>query len=432
MTDLPKTVQWILDFLNINSTPGNPNPYRLPYELRKLKREPKPKEIERTNLTIETNRIIEKTTGKVWRIKYNKPEDTVNFFELERQVLERRAEREKFLKELEKKYPSIRKVYEKRSELMKETVLKQNDSEVIKKLKSKDIKIEFEGINNAPTLEDYKKFFLEKGIPPYKGKDLLLENGKPLSSLDIKSYNNRPKNNSEPGFYDYYEDNPRIEYTFRTVVAETRSELFRILSNMVWGTKTYENEGTGYESLRSYMRQIIDLYLECWKEDEVPAADGKTSWGTPYRGRYTMVIDSMQNKEPFPHYGRVTHALYACIMDFGINHKELHQYLRQCLHCGRFWRLKKKRGRPEKFCSDVCRERHDDQPREANKKSVETTRKHQKPKKQKEDYKTLAEYLKQKEHPEKEAEEIAQEWVYTYGKSFKEYKRTQGVILKGL
>ena len=41
----PETVQWLLDFLNINSTPGKPDLYRLPYELRNLRRPPRPKDL---------------------------------------------------------------------------------------------------------------------------------------------------------------------------------------------------------------------------------------------------------------------------------------------------------------------------------------------------------------------------------------------------
>lgn len=344
MTNLPKTVQWVLAFLNINSTPGKPDLYRLPYELRKLKREPRPKEI--TNLTIKNNELIDKITGYQYQNRNNKPKNQVNIFKLERQLEETRTK----LRKLLEAHPELKEYMVKKREI----VPKQSNLEIIKNLDlKKDIK--FKGINNAPTLKDYKKFFLEKGIPPCKGKDLLLQNGKPLSSLNIKSYNNRPKNNSEDGFYDYYQDNPRIEYIFCKEVGNVHSELFRILSNMVHGTNTYVEERSGSEGLYSYMRQIINLYLECWKMNEVPAESGRTSWGVPYRGRHEMVSDSMSNKEPFPHYGMIPHALYACILDFGINHKELHQYLRQCLYCGRFWIPEKRCGRPNIcYCSTIC------------------------------------------------------------------------------
>ncbi len=341
MTDLPKTVQWVLDFLNINNIPGKLDLYRLPSKLRKPKREPRPKKI--TNLTIE---LIDKTTGYQYQIRNNKPEKEIDTFELERQLKEIRAR----IKELRGK-DFIEEIVNK-GEI---NVPKQSNLEMIKGLDlKKDIK--FVGIDNDSTLEDYKQFFLKKGIPPYKGKKLMLENGKPLSSLNIKSYNNRPKNNSENGFYNYYEDNPRIEHTFYTVVAETRYELSRILSNMVWGTKTYENEDTGYKSLQGYLKRIEDLYLECWKGDEVPAESGRTSWGEPYRGRYDIVSDSKRNKEPFPHYGIIPHALYACIMDFGFNHEELLPRLRQCKYCGIFFiQEQERKGRPREFyCPGKC------------------------------------------------------------------------------
>ena len=422
----PETVQWLLDFLNINSTPGKPDLYRLPYELRNLRRPPRPKDLSKLMPVLFGYRDAD--TGYEWQ-NIKKPKK-INIHKVEMQLQEIRAKKKLLLQRIlpDKKDEEIEKlIKQQEEEIISALNNRDKRSEVIKTLNpAKDLK--FDGINTAPTLEDFKQFFLEKGIPPYKGKALLLENGKPLSSLNIKSYNNRPKNNNDHGFYDYYQDNPRIEYTFDKVVSNEHCELSRILSNMVWGTKTYENEDTGCKSLRGYLKRIEGLYLECWKGDEVPAESGRTSWGAPYRGRYDIVSDSKGNKEPFPHYGMIPHALYACIMDFGFNHEESLPRLKQCKYCGTFWIPEKKRGRPRKFCSDVCRERHDDQTREANKEAVKNTRKHQKTKKQKEDYKALVEYLKQKEHPEREAKEIAQDWVYTYGKSFKEYKRTQGAM----
>ncbi len=37
-----------------------------------------------------------------------------------------------------------------------------------------------------PTLEDFKQFFLKEGIPPKKGTELLLENGKSLACLNAE------------------------------------------------------------------------------------------------------------------------------------------------------------------------------------------------------------------------------------------------------
>lgn len=350
MTNLPETVQWVLDFLNINNTPGKPDLYRLPYELRSLRRPPIP---QRTpNLELTNNGLIDKSKGYQWRIKNNKPEDRVDTFEVQKRLRQLEKKKTKLLEKLGIK--AQENTIENMIEEWEKTAPKQSDLEIMENLDlEKDI--EFEGINNAPTLADYKQFFLEKGIPPYKGKDLLLENGKPLSSLNIKSYNNRPKNNNEPGFYDYYQDNPQIEYTFYNVVSNEHCELSRILSNMVHVTKTYDDERKATEVLKGYMKGIEDRYLEFWKENEVPADSGRTSWGAPYRGRYAIVIDSRDNKEPFPHYGMFPHALYAYIMDFGINHKELLSRLKQCKYCGTFFIPEQKRGRPRKFyCPGGC------------------------------------------------------------------------------
>ena len=423
MTNLPKTVQWVLDFLNINIKPGQPNLYSLPYELRNLKRPPILKDL--SKLMPISSGYRDADTGYEWQ-NIKKPKK-INIHKVEMQLQEIRAKKKLLLQRIlpDKKDEEIEKlIKQQEEEIISALNNRDKRSEVIKTLNpAKDLK--FDGINTAPTLEDFKQFFLEKGIPPTKGKELLLTNGQLLESLNAEI--ERPADWREQFVY-----RPPFEERLYIEIIEVWGELSRILSNMVWGTETYENEGTGYKSLQFYIETIKNLYLECWKGDELPAEDGVTFDGKKFKGRYSLVINSMNNKEPFPHYGMIPHALYACIMDFGINHKEIHQCLRQCPYCGKFWRPEKKRGRPEKFCSDVCRERHDDQSREANKKSVETTRKHQKKEKQKEDCRTLAEYLKQKGHPENEAKEIAQGWVYTYGKSFKEYKRTQGTILKGL
>ncbi len=421
MTNLPETVQWVLDFLNINKISGKFNPHSYPI---KSKRIPIPQKKNLPNIVIENDLIIDKSTGNYWKYRRKVKEPEVDTFKLTKDLEEIEA---KIRELLEKKscIAGVRSVDKKKYEEEK----RQNELDAVRKLvSSKDIEkdIEFVGnINDALSLKECKDFFLKNGIPPFKGKKLLLENGKPLSSLNIKSYNDRPKNNSEDGFYNYYQDNPRIEHTFFCEVVENvHCRLERILSNMMWDTKTYKDERKATEDLDSYMRQIIDLYLEFWKGNEVPADSGITPWGARYRGRYAMVIDSMLNKEPFPHYGMIPHALHACILDFGINHKELHQYLRQCSYCGRFWILEKKRGRPEKFCSDVCRERHDDQTREANKKSSKTSKKHKK----RNDPKKIMSVLKRKhgENAEKYYKQEIEGKINTY----KDFVRRQGKYYK--
>ena len=344
MTNLPETVQWVLDFLNINSTPGKPNLYRFPYECRRLNRPPVPRRS--PNLELINNRLIDKSTGYQWGIKNNTPEDRVDTFEVQKRLRQLEKKKTKLLEKLGIK--AQENTIENMIEELKKTAPKQSDLEIIKGL---DLKkdTEFDGINTAPTLEDFKQFFLEKGIPPTKGKELLLTNGQLLESLNAEI--ERPADWREQFVY-----RPPFEERLYIETIEVWGELSRILSNMVWGTETYENEGTGYKSLQFYIETIKNLYLECWKEDELPAEDGVTFDGKKFKGRYSLVIDSMYNKEPFPHYGMIPLALYACIMDFGINHKELHQYLRQCSLCGRLFVPENKgRGRPNRhYCPGEC------------------------------------------------------------------------------
>ncbi|HHT9115491.1 MAG: hypothetical protein HY607_06150 [Planctomycetes bacterium] len=401
MTDLPKTVQWVLDFVNIYNTPGKFKIYSFPA---KFKRIPIPQKKDLPNLVIENDRIINRSTGDEWRII--RKTSNIDPFELEKKIEAFRAKRLELLKNVLKNVPKNVALKEKKYPLPTIEMLRSNSEkkyaeekrqneldEVIKLVSSEGIekKIEYWGNTADLGLENYKDFFLKNGIPPFKGTELLLENHEPLSTLDTESFAKRPKRNNEPGYYEYYQDNPPIEFLFSKEVVNVFCELSSNLSDLVMGTGTYK-------SLVLSIAYIKNLYRDYIFKDK-PIIPG---------------------------------VLYACIANSGIDDQEICSRLRQCPYCGRLWIPEKKRGRPEKFCSDVCRERHDDQPREANKEAVKNTRINQKPKKQKEDYKTLVEYLKQKTYTPKDAEDEARKWVCTYGKSFKEYKRTRGTILEGL
>ena len=346
MTDLPKTVQWVLDFLNINNTPGKPDLYRLPYELRNLKRPPIPKDL--SKLMPISSGYRDADTGYEWK-NIKKPKK-INIYKLEMQLQEIRDKKKLLLQRKlpDKKEEEIEKlIKQQEEEIISALNNRDKRSEVIKTLNpAKDLK--FVGINNDPTLEDFKQFFLKEGIPPLKGKELILENGKHISSLDGRLFDDRPKNNSEPGYYAYHDNRP-IEYGLYLLLLETVwGELSRILSNKVWGTKTRENEGTGYAPLLSYLRHIRKLHQDCLIKDK------KRFEGTEFGKRVSMVINSIEYEKPLPHYGMLPTALYARVLDLRINHEKLCSRLKQCPCCGSFFIVKEKK-KPKKYCDDKCK-----------------------------------------------------------------------------
>ena len=374
MTNLPKTVQWVLDFLNMNTTPGIFNPQELPV---KLKRPPLPQKKNLPNLVIENGLIIDKSTGYQWR------EKEVNVSKLEKKL---EALRDKERKLLEKN-PELTEYAALLEEKFAEKI-RQNELDVEKKLKSIGKNIIFEGVNNPSTLKDYKKFFLKKGIPPYKGKGLLLENHEPLSSLDIKSYNNRPKNNSEDGFYDYHQNNPPIELMFCKAVVNVRCDLAIILSDLVMmGTETYK-------SLVLHISHIKDLYR----------------------------LYSLENKHIIPG------GLYNCIANSGIDNQEICSRLKQCPCCGKFWIEKPASHRPKVFCCKKCKDAFHQDPKEISNGRVAKSRAGNKKFQQEEDLNEMIKHLKDKEeYTAEEAKGKAHKWVYVKNKSFKEYKRTHAI-----
>ncbi len=354
-------VQWVLNFLNLGCIPGEPNPWRLPDEKRKLKRPPLP----------------QNPSGL-------KKEEKIPGF------------------------PSF-------IDIKKKYIFGLND-------KGKYV---FDGRDSVPTTEDFRDFFLKYGIPPEKGEDITF-----CGNIKIKDWKTRKppadRDSTEFRQWLYF---PTLGEELRIQIIELWKELSDKFLGVAWAPDAGKRKSV-YASFNSFIEHILKLYRKCLEEDEIPAKDYKSNMGRGFEG---YGINTITNKgllsiEPFFHYGDLPQALYAIILDFANHFKVLHEYLRQCPYCGRFWIPEKKRGRPDVFCDEICNMAFHKQSREKNKKTVATTREHQKPKKQKEDYKTLVGYLKQKGHPEKESKEIAQEWVYIYGKSFKEYKRTQGAM----
>ena len=218
---------------------------------------------------------------------------------------------------------------------------------------------DFLGIEQcSPTLEDFKQFFLKEGIPPNKGTELLLENGKSLESLNTEI--KLPETWYTPTSRDY----PFELKLYIKIHEELWSELCRILGNMVYYTKTYDNEGSAEESFNWFRENILEKYKECLKDDEVPIEGGYSkNRGVNFRGISDIVEASLSGTDSFPHYGMLPQAIYACVLDFSVNHNGILSRLKQCPLCGTFWIKKRQRGRPNDYCSD-CKEVFNRKPRD--------------------------------------------------------------------
>ncbi|MCF6155702.1 MAG: hypothetical protein E3K36_10700 [Candidatus Brocadia sp.] len=394
MEDIPETVQWVLDFLNIKSKPGHPNQYMFPYERRYLKRPPLPQDV--SHLVLEHDRIINKVTGYEWQIIKKKP--TINISKIEEELKKLRERRKKLLEE----HHELIDYYEDMVKKSEKIVPKQNNSEVLKRLDSKK-DIIFGGINAAPSLKDFKEFFLKAGITPKRGDELVTEDGRPLSSLNPEI--------KPPGSFNFSDEwKLHFENRFYSQLLDIRGELSRILANLVWNTKTYDNERPASEVLQSYMETIRKPYLEWWKEDELPAEDEETFDGRKYRGRNTLVMDSMQYKKPFPHYGMIPHAIYACILDFGINNKELHSRLKQCPLCGTFFIRIKSKGQPRKYCKG-CEDIFNQPSRKKNSKASQECKRRKKISEVNNKISKLTHYFEERGYPKEEAKIMAKEAV---------------------
>ncbi len=223
----------------------------------------------------------------------------------------------------------------------------------------------------SPTLEDFKQFFLKEGIPPIKGAELLLENGKPLESL------NTEVKYPETWYTPTYDDYPFELKLFVQISDKLWGELCRILGNMIHDTKTYDNEGSADEAFNHFKKTITEKYIECLDDDEIPDKGGYSkNLGADFRGIRDVIVDGVYKIDSFPHYGMLPQALYACVLDFSRNHKEISR-LKQCPYCGRF-EIEKViegvRGRKRKYCSDECRRKFGQADREANRDSQASSR----------------------------------------------------------
>ncbi len=315
VNNFPELIQWVLGFLNLRSTPGKQNINKLPADVRKELKCP-PLHPSKQQIPLEEKlQILEGDS----------------------------AELKKAAKKLQDKTLSTREWYKHQKKV--ETYVDDEGNVFDRKTKK------FLGIEQCnPTLEDFKQFFLKEGIPPKKGSELLLENGQSLKSLDTKV--KYPETWYTPTPNDY-----PFELKLYIIISELLwAELLQILGNMVHDTKTYDNKGSADESFNSFRKNIKNKYEKCLEDDEIPDKGGYSeNFKTDFRGIKEIIEDGISGDDTFPHYGMLPQAIYACILDFSYNHKEMLSQLKQCPCCGTFFQPKQ-RGRPNDYCSDDCKE----------------------------------------------------------------------------
>lgn len=352
-----EAVQWVLNFLNVGCIPGEPNPWRLPDEKRKLKRTPLP----------------QNPSGL-------KKEEKIPGFP-------------SFI-DIEKKY-----------------IFGLND-------KGKYV---FAGRDSVPTTEDFRDFFLKYGIPPIKGEDITL-----WGNIKIKDWKTRepPADRDSTEFRQWlYFPTPGEKARIQII------EIWKNLSDLFLGVAWVPDAGkrkSVYASFNSFIEHILKLYRECLEEDEIPAKDYKSNRGFEGYGINTIIGKGLLSIEPFFHYGDLPQALYAIILDFENPFKELHQYLKQCPYCGKFWRLENTKSKPRVYCSDKCNKAFHKQAREENSKASSASKKAKKDRKKKNDYNAIKEYYIKAGYSIKDAENYANEWIHVEGKTLENFKREHG------
>jgi hypothetical protein len=377
MNNLPDTVQWLLDFANLGSNPGELNPPRLG-KILKVKRPP-----------IEPPSYL----------------SNINDFSL-----------------IPKELPYSDFC----SRLYSNCVIDDKGFAWLKTYKE----VVFCGKSNFyPSLKEFKGFFYKTGIPPIQTKEVVdfrirLEDGKtydaPLflvedaggkSIMIFEGFKGRPL----LAHFEISKGKPHI--IPKEFFAEGEKAAYNALKNL-WITAITAL----HYALKLTNNNENELFIKEFEERLY-------KFYTIQSNSSMMSFDVLKRKTIFQHDNTLPLAIYAFILDFWINHKELHTYLRQCKCCGKFWIEQKnnERNRKRMFCNEDCKRIFHQQSRSDNLKAVKIKRNRLKEKKQKEDYSQLIELLLKNDYTQKEAKEESFEWIYKKGKSFKEFKRTRAV-----
>ena len=244
-----------------------------------------------------------------------------------------------------------------------------------------------------PELDEFKQFFLDKGLPP-EGKIQVIK-FEPIKKLTILSWELLLKKTGKV-----------------SVVTDSGT---KIIDSSVFESKSHSS--LVMDSWRPAILALKRIIEKSQKSTGVIKAICKLYSGVTSRD--CILIEG----ESFPHNGALPQAVYAYILDFWTNSKELHPLLTQCRFCGRFWIKNDKR---KYFCGDSCEIKFNAVSYKDNNKRVRKLRADNKEFQQKEDYNKMITWLKSKGDTQDNAETEAHKWIIEDKKSLKEYKRTKG------
>jgi hypothetical protein len=167
---------------------------------------------------------------------------------------------------------------------------------------------------------EFKKWILKRGIPPYS----------PSGIIEIRDF---------PRYI--CEKNKRLEFLkrkpFKLDLNETKSD-DRAASEIYYHLCRIEE----------ILIKIIKVNQNGTEDNFIPFPYVTQDLGYPL---WPTVLWGYKKPE-FIHDGTLPQAIIAYFLDFYVNQKELHPYLRRCLTCGRFFILQ---GRERKHCSKKCR-----------------------------------------------------------------------------
>lgn len=125
--------------------------------------------------------------------------------------------------------------------------------------------------------------------------------------------------------------------------------------------------------------------------------------------------------------GDIYQTIVACFANFYLNQKKVHQSLRLCPACGKFWIGGKKRGRQKVFCHSMCRVRFNKLSKKDQAERIRKYRAIQKERRQTNDIEKIFRLLvDQGNYDENEAKKEAEEWVKK-GKNFKQFRDYWGL-----
>ena len=239
--------------------------------------------------------------------------------------------------------------------------------------------------NDFPSKEEIKNFLRERGI------DLLQNQTGQLPNGDFVQFIQRGSSGE------------KINTTFWDI-------------NKVWlcakyslTTKLKEFEGT-YHIPGAYSRCFVSL---CYDEGQL---------------RLPEVDVSVDYELKFLHDSTFIQKTCACILEFWLNHKELHSRLRQCKCCGKFEFVP---GGKWKYCSRKCREIFNRKTREADKASKVTSRKQIKQVTMPVAKKEIIGFLIDHDYTEEEAEEVYEKERISHPTNVASLKSFQNTWFKG-